>query len=344
MISVWGGCSNTVRRNNSKMRYLLNLTAITASLVLLCVSLLGFAGSVFWLFDLFNHFRVQYLVASLLGLFLAFVLRSKRLTWAFICIALFNGFFIVPLYFPRPEKPKFLHEVSIVSYNTWRYNGDWASVFIVLEEDDPDIAYFTEVHSSIRTRISELESEFHIFQIGSDVLLVRRTARLSPKIIDGSVGHRISGIPVTLSVAGIDVALLAVHPAAPRSDITAGQRDQSFAAIASFVENYEGFVIVCGDLNATPWSHAFRVLQERTGLLNSQKSFGLQSTWPSYPGSKFNWLFRIPIDHCLHSPAIYTIDRRIGLARQSNHSPISLRLGIPTGAEQDSAHQSTTAP
>ena len=312
------------------MKRFLIIFLTVVSLALLCASFLGFASSASWFFDLFNHFRVQFLVAGVLGLSLGLVLQSKPLTWIFATTALVNVLFIAPLFLPQPDQPKSSTGLSIVSYNTWIHNGHWAAVRPMLQADDPDIVFLTETHPNIQTGVHALDSDFHIFQLGTDVLLVRRRAGLDPKLIQTSADDGIAGIPVKFSVDGVEVILLAVHPAAPLSSTFAATRDQSFAAIASFLANHKGLKIVVGDFNATPWSRPFRVLQEQTGLVNSQKGFGIQSTWPSYPGSKFNWLLRIPIDHCLHSPSVYTIDRRVGGSGSSNHNPIFIRLGLST--------------
>ncbi|MES2923237.1 MAG: endonuclease/exonuclease/phosphatase family protein [Verrucomicrobiota bacterium] len=326
------------------MRRFLSIAAAGGSVVLLFASFLGFAANAFWFFDLFNHFRVQYLAAGILGIVVALGLRAKRLALAFATAALVNAALVVPLFFPQPHAPESVHEISILSSNTWRRNTDWSSVVTAIQEHDPNIAYFTEMHPSFGPRFGEFEADYHIFRRDEGVLLVRRRAGLSPEPVTVPTGVDIAGIPVSLSVEGVTVTLLAVHPAAPISAEAANTRDQQFVAIASFLEKQKGLVIIVGDFNATPLSRAFQELQHRTGLRNSLAGFGIQTTWPSYPGSYFNGLIRIPIDHCLHSPALHTIDRRVLPHRGSNHNPILIRLGIDVrrnrASRDDSVSQS----
>lgn len=310
------------------MRRLLFIAAAGGSVFLLLASTLGFAANAFWFFDLFNHFRFQYLAAAILGIIVAWRLRSKPLAVTFATLALVNAVFVVPLFLPQPGTPESVREISILSSNTWLRNADWTSVLTAIQEHDPDVAYFTEMHPSIRSRFGDFDADYHIFRREEDVLLVRRQAGLSPELLTVPAGIDLAGIPISLSVEGVMVNLLAVHPAAPRSAATASTRDQEFAAIVSFLEKQMGLAIIVGDFNATPWSRVFRNLQQQTGLQNSQAGFGIQTTWPSYPGSPFNSLLRIPIDHCLHSPAIQTVDRRVLPHRGSNHNPILIRLGI----------------
>lgn len=75
--------------------------------------------------------------------------------------------------------------------------------------------------------------------------------------------------------------------------------------------------MVLGDLNVTPWSHVFRDLLKRTGLIDSAQGWGIQPTWPS--GAV---LLRIPIDHCLHSPDVAIVNREIGENVGSDHFPV----------------------
>ena len=138
------------------MRRVITIATISVGLALVCASFLGFAATVFWFFDLLNHFRVQYLIVGIGGILIALLLRSKWSFVAFSAVAVVNALLLLPLYLPQPEGPPSLRELSIVSYNTWRHNDDWTSVLPVLQGDAPDIAYFTETHPSIRSGLWEL--------------------------------------------------------------------------------------------------------------------------------------------------------------------------------------------
>ena len=81
-------------------------------------------------------------------------------------------------------------------------------------------------------------------------------------------------------------------------------------------------VIAIGDLNSTSWSGRFRQFQADSHLVNSQLGFGLQTSWPA----KLPSLFRLPIDHCLHSKSIRTVERVIGSDIGSDHLPLLVKL------------------
>ena len=72
-----------------------------------------------------------------------------------------------------------------------------------------------------------------------------------------------------------------------------------------------------GDLNVTPWSPYFRDLVKRTGLIDTGRKRGFQSTW-----KRNNPVFSIPIDHILHSEDLICTNRWIGPALGSDHRPV----------------------
>jgi endonuclease/exonuclease/phosphatase (EEP) superfamily protein YafD len=85
--------------------------------------------------------------------------------------------------------------------------------------------------------------------------------------------------------------------------------------------------MVVGDLNATPWSWPFRNLLSTGNLRNSQIGFGVQ---PSFAASS-NPLFRVPIDHLVHSDALLVRQRRLGPPLGSDHFPLLVDLELVDG-------------
>ena len=104
------------------------------------------------------------------------------------------------------------------------------------------------------------------------------------------------------------------------SDAT--DRDEYLAEIARLARAETLPTVVVGDLQATPWSHAFRNLASTADLENSLDSFGLQTTWPAD-----RWaLFRLPLDHLLHSDDLTTVDRYLGPTFGVDHRPIVVTI------------------
>lgn len=299
---------------------------------LLVLSVIGFAGSLFWMFDLCNSFRPQYLILSLGGLGLSLISPSRILVGCFVGTLFLNLSLIAPLFISpsdSSEQDNPSRELSVMSYNVWVRNNDWSAIKLILDAESSAMIYLTEVNPDIGARLESLKNDFHVFRANSDAILVRRDARLNPRLLTNDKVESLPGLVISFEIEDVKLMLLGIHPAAPLSGESALMRDESFDEIASFAESRDEMVIVVGDFNSTSWGSSFRKLQKRTGLVNSQRGFGLQTTWPSYPESNFNWLLRAPIDHCLHSTEIVTLDRVVGNAGKSNHNPIRVTLRVP---------------
>ena len=65
-----------------------------------------------------------------------------------------------------------------------------------------------------------------------------------------------------------------------------------------------------------------RDLLDRTGLVNSIQGYGLGQTWPAGAA-----LAGIPIDHCLHSSDLVTLERTVADIEGSDHRALHVTLG-----------------
>ena len=171
--------------------------------------------------------------------------------------------------------------------------------------------------------LAELEKSYRIIVSGDEAVLVRRSL---PHRLGVLTGQPYRGFHLELVVGSDAIDLLAVHLAAPLSARDAERRAEQFKAVASWVNGRSSPVVVLGDLNATPWSHEIQDLRSRCGLEDSLVGRGLQPTWPFH--NIFTSLFRIPLDHCLHSPQVVVLDRFVGDAAGSNHRPLFVRIAL----------------
>jgi len=94
------------------------------------------------------------------------------------------------------------------------------------------------------------------------------------------------------------------------------------AAAGAWVRDRPGEVIVVGDFNASPWSHAFRGLRRNAGLIDTMRGAGLQPSWPDGWG-----VLALPIDHVLHTEGLGSEDRHTGPAFSSAHRPVLVTIG-----------------
>lgn len=134
------------------------------------------------------------------------------------------------------------------------------------------------------------------------------------------------GVPaIAATVQWFDriVEVLMVHLSGPWSPSGARIYQEQLQSIAQWVNNQDHDVVVMGDFNATPWAANFSALIDRTGLVNSQIGFGIQPTWPASGGFP---LGEIPVDNCLHSEQLVTVERGLGPTNGADHRPLLVKL------------------
>jgi len=306
--------------------------------------MLGFAGAIARAADLASHFRVGYALAMLVAL-LAYAPRSRRRRWQSAALAFafaLDVAAIVVLYLPpdrpvgaAPESPS----IRLLQFNTWPKNRADREVISLVEAERPDVASLQETSDSLRSAVARsLADRYEIIAAGTELLLVRRDAQSIQ--LRQSARHPLPGgfeaIEARLGVGGREVTVLSLHAMAPLGPTRAAIRDAQFEWVSCWARSRTEPVIVLGDLNATPWSHAFGRLLREGRLIDSTRGFGVQPTWRTHFGpvsGLLAWPLQIPIDHCLHSTGLATSARKVGPACGSNHFSLLIVLRSAPGAD-----------
>jgi endonuclease/exonuclease/phosphatase (EEP) superfamily protein YafD len=129
-------------------------------------------------------------------------------------------------------------------------------------------------------------------------------------------------IEVITEMDGHEIKVLGTHPLSPVNPTRAAARDEQLRIIGEWAALQDDPVVVTGDFNASTWSRGFALVAGGADLVNSQRGFGIQASWPAgYP------LFGIPIDHLIHSPELTTVDRQLGESLGSDHFPLIVTIG-----------------
>jgi len=296
-----------------------------AALAILC-PLLGLLGGFWWIFDLLAHFRLQYLVVLMVtGLYFLIVRKWIR---AFICLAAM-GILAIPLtpYFrPIASGTPPAGSLKIVSFNVLKSNGNHSGIRDFLLQEDADLIVVMEVDRFwLRdlaltkrypyAKIWPRDDNFGLAVFSKIPLESLDTLKLVP--------GQMPTIDFTLRVNEKPIHFLATHPRPPVSAVIAQNRNTQLAEIARITSSGQPEPqVVLGDLNLTPFSVYFARLLKDGGLQDSALGFGLPPTW------RAGTPLAIPIDHCLISPGLTVLERRIGPRLGSDHSPLIVRLGI----------------
>ncbi len=296
------------------------ITAVGA--VACAATLLGFFGAFGWFADLFAHFRVQYFAGLTLAAVLLLILRQRKTAAFFGLVAVVNLCTILPLYFGRVDlvsasKPK----LRAMLLNVNRISGKVDRVAQTIEDFNPDIVVLEEVDARWVDELRAVMAGYPHSKIqpredNFGIALYSRLPFTRAEIV--YIGE--AGVPSV--VAEVETkhgafTVIATHPLPPYGGSYSRWRNDQLRKLPDHVRGATSPVLLLGDLNASPWSHHFRRLLRETGLRDSSQGRGVQPTWPTH-----NPLLWIPIDHCLHSPEMQVVQKKIGPQVGSDHYPV----------------------
>lgn len=299
------------------------LLAIPA-FALTLVSAAAFFGGWSWLLDLLANFRVQYGVALVFMALVLFMARWTRSGAVALLGAVLNGAVILPLYLGEgrtipPEEP-----LTVMSFNILSSNQQFGEVAGYIREIDPDVVFLHEASRPWEMAMDGADLEYEVTRARSQDLTFGTLVLSRPGDRVVSYGFTLGGARA-VEVVHDGIAVLGMHPLAPTTAERSALRNAQIDFAAGWSQEQEGPHVVTGDFNATPWSYAFRRLVADTDLINSQRGFGIQPTFPA----DNSFLFRMPIDHLLHSPGLVVVDRRRGPRLGSDHFPLLVELWQP---------------
>ena len=298
------------------------------------LSLISWLRRLSWLLDVASHFRLQYGVCLALGSVLAWWLGNPPLGLLAAVLALVNLLAILPLYLsPRPPRASTPNNLPrrILFANLWQPNQAHAAVLRLVEQTQPDLILLVESNQRWLSALEPLRSAYPYWaseprEDNYGVALLSRW----PIQENASRAFSAAGVPSLVALLDLDGQLLQVvctHPPPPKSRAETRARDEQMENLATLAAGRKTPLILCGDLNLTPWSPVFWRFTRRSGLADSARGFGVQASWP-VGKSWMSALLGVPLDHCLVSPEIAILDRRLGPPVGSDHRPLIVDFSI----------------
>lgn len=304
----------------------LNRFCLLTGIGLSVATLMGFAGRLFWFFDLFSHFRVQVFQIALVFIFMAIWRRKSRQIALFAAIAVINYAPVLPLYFgktPAPDAPT----ARAMLMNILASNGNTEQVLDAVAKADPDILVLEEVTTHWAEELEAL-NESYPHRVDASrrdcfgiMLLSKVPLSRTNVVYVGSA--EVPTITARVHLPQGEVDLIATHPPPPFGPVYSKHRNSQLAALPELVAEQDGPILLIGDLNVTPWCPYFRRLLKESGLKNSMQGFGFQPSWPADVG-----FLKIPLDHMLHSPDITVHHRIVGANVGSDHLPVIVDFSL----------------
>ena len=276
--------------------------------------------------ELFAHFRLQYLAASLLLLIAFAVLRNPVYASLLLVITVLNASLVLPWYFGGVAVESDT-SLTLLHANVFSKNDDYERLFELIEAEQPDIIFLQEVTENWQDATVRLHEDYphnHVeAQEGNfGIAMFSRLTLDSVSHID-SPPLSYPTIVATMTVNGESLTLINTHPTIPLTRSFYEARNHQIQSIADLVNQSNGSVILMGDFNTSPWTRPYRALEQSTGLRNTQRGLGIRPTWPT-----FMPLAMIPIDLALVSEDIGVVETRTGPRIGSDHLPLIITVAL----------------
>ncbi len=207
---------------------------------ILVVSVLGFAGRLWWGFDLFSHFRVQYLQLCLIPFVIALWMRRNKRAVALVLLVCFNYIFVLPLYFGKPI-PTTDQPIRAMLMNINANNSNAERVLKSIALATPDLLLLEEVTPQWAEKLSTLKTQYK-YRISQPqegcfgIMLLSKYPLEHGQVVEIGSG----GVPSIVAEAYLPqgvVTVIGTHPPPPLGAERSKLRNDQLAALSEFVKN-----------------------------------------------------------------------------------------------------------
>ena len=269
--------------------------------------------------EMFSHFRLQYLVASLL--LIVFAVKRRATYSALIVVALgLNAAYVLPCYSDNTAatgdtRLKFLYA------NVQAKNQDHEHLIDLINSERPDVIVLQEVSAHWLEALQTLNAGYPFSYSAArednfGIAMWSRQPYASATHVD-SPPLDYPTIIASVRMGGTDLTLISTHPMIPLGRENFAARNAQLQSVSEIVAQASGEVLLLGDLNASVWGRHYRRFEASTGLRNARRGVGVLPTWPT-----FMPVAMIPIDHALVSSGIGIADIKTGPHIGSDHLPL----------------------
>jgi len=278
--------------------------------------------------ELFSHFRLQYLIVSLLLALVFISFRIRNYAVLMMVVAAVNAVPVVPWYLgPDAQTANVGPQITVLHANVLAANDDYRSLAPIIATEQPAIVFLQEMHEGWAETLAALAEDYpySYFVPRSDnfgIAVISRQPFGSVDQVD-SPPLDYPTLVVRILLDDSVVTFVSTHPMNPIGKGAYDARNEQLADIGQIVAALDGPSVLIGDLNVSMWSNHYRKLEADTGLRNARVGFGVIPTWPT-----FLPFAMIPIDHCLVSRQINVLDVRSGPRIGSDHLPLLVTLAL----------------
>jgi endonuclease/exonuclease/phosphatase (EEP) superfamily protein YafD len=284
--------------------------------------LLPLGGELWWLLELFSHFRLQYVALALLLLLVAIRGRRYRLALLLAATAGINLWPVWP-YLSSARPPLTGGSFTLLNLNVKASNPERERILALLSAADADIVTLIELSPQLAELLPTLASRYpyQITEPGAGnfglgvlsryPLLAANAFKLGPT----------TAIEAGVALPAGELRLIAVHPVPPISATMAATRNQQLGQLAVRARQADEPLLICGDFNLSPYSPYFQRFLTESATTDTRRGLGIGFSWPT-----FLPLLGIPIDHCFTRGALVATEVERMDPIGSDHYPVRLTL------------------
>jgi endonuclease/exonuclease/phosphatase (EEP) superfamily protein YafD len=278
-----------------------------------------------WPFELFSHFRVQYLASALvLAVLLAWRRRAVPAVLA-VVIAVWHALPALSPSYAVAQAPDCVGPVVTVATVNVQFSNARPEAFRAWLATQPaDFLLIQEVTPAWAAEL-EAQAEYpyrHVLtrEDPYGLAVLSRWPLESVTLVD-LAGDGLPSFAGTVDTGRQRIRFLGRHTHWPITPALAAARDEALQGAAQLASAADLPVVLLGDLNLTPDSPAFDRLIDQAELRDVMRGRGWRPTWLA----SF-WPLALRIDHILVSSGLCVEHAEVGPSIGSDHRPVVARL------------------
>lgn len=307
------------------LMFLLGWTAVLATV-------LGFFGTVWWPLDVLSDWRFVLAVVLILATIANGLGYSRVSAVVFLVAAIVNIYLIAPLWLNDQQPVVSSERVRVVLLDVGRAPDVRPAVMEWVNMIEGDIVILTNAGGTWARAIDQLGLSYRVVNedpglTGGTLVLARNEIGATIEPVPAGMGA--ADLIVRVPLADQQVRIVALSVERPVSASATQERLDDFTAINVGVHRMSGSVVVVGNMEASRWSHAFKLLA--ADLTNSEDGFGYVATYPAYDMPIFDEFAGIPVDHVLYRGPITITNRRVSPNLGTDHAALVVDLSPADG-------------
>lgn len=318
---------------------------IAAGIAILIATACTLAARAGWLFELFSHFRWQYVAASCIVIPLLWHAGARVLAiFCLAAVALHLFALGVQRFGPIAQSPAQGFSLRVMSFNVRYGSSSYAALIDLVQRETPDVLCLYETTDAWQRHLEPLADgfAFSLFSRGerpySGIACFSRDrpVRVEPPSRSGDAAP---WMRLYFERQGVAYSVVGAHLEDPVFRASASRRNHQLGLLADSLSKDVNPVIVVGDFNLSPFSPHSLDFESAADLFDCSRGRSLAPTWPA--GFAPLW---IQIDRCFARPGIGVSRYDVGPAIGSDHYPLLMEFVVPVRPATPSASARPVSP